>query len=152
MSDEQKTITLRSRIDLAKLRALYEATTVGLLIETGNGAIAEADELSRAARDPQYLEPLAIIAGNLDLDKAAALARLLVEAHNALPGLLDEIERLQTHSAPLTEEQTETLISTLRARPPFDGDGDLLRALRAMKGEARRVSRGETHRPKPCGS
>ena len=46
----------------------------------------------------------------------------------------------------LTEEQIETLIFALRQRPPFDGDGDLLRALRAMKHDARRASRGETAR------
>ena len=43
-------------------------------------------------------------------------------------------------------EQIETLIFALRQRPPFDGDGDLLRALRAMKHDARRASRGETAR------
>lgn len=51
------------------------------------------------------------------------------------------------HRPKFTESQIEALIFVLRARPPIEGDDELLRVLRAMKREARVANRTETRTP-----
>ena len=77
---------------------------------------------------------------------SAWLSREMWERMGEVAGWRTQMSAVeQTAPVPLTEEEIETLIFALRSRPPFDGDGDLLRKLRTMKRASRRDIPAEEH-------
>lgn len=79
-------------IDIAKLRALHEAATPG----EWEHAQADWQNLVRRAGKGPFLA-LAYVGANCAVGhNGAADAEWIVEAHNALPALLDELEALRS--------------------------------------------------------